>query len=310
MISVIIPCYKSNESLLELIKSLKKVFLEMGSTYEILLVNDCSPDNTWDYISRLVEQNQCVKGINLLKNVGQHSAILAGMNYAKGDLVLSCDDDGQTPIERIPEMIKKIEDGYDVVSAKYIEFEKKKLWRRIGTTLYKFCFKLFMDIPKDTEVRAFMVIKRVVVDEILKYDQPYAAINGLVLRTTHNIGNVEMTQHARKTGRSTYTLRKLMRGWTNSFTAFSIVPLRIAAVAGTISAIIGFLGGIFVTVKKILNPTMQAGWSSTIVLMLFMFGLVLCVLGIIGEYLGRIYLCINKTPAYTVKEVKTRSDEQ
>lgn len=309
MISVVIPCYKSNDSLTMLVDSLGNIFSHINSDYEIILVNDCSPDDTWCRIVRLVDSNPFVKGINLMKNVGQHSAILAGMCYAKGDYVLSCDDDGQTPIEHIPEMYQKIKEGYDVVSAKYIDFENKRLWRRFGTAFYKASLRFFLNMPADLELRVFMIIKRNVVNEIIKYDQPYAAINGLVLRTTHNIYNIEMSQHARVQGKSGYTIRKLMRTWADGFTAFSIVPLKLSAVVGGISAFLGILYSIFIVIQKIVNPKIQAGWSSNMALMLFMFGLTLCSLGIIGEYLGRIYMCINKTPAFTVKEVKCNEKE-
>ena len=174
----------------------------------------------------------------------------------------------------------------------------------MGTLFYKLVLKIMLDQPKGVEIRVFMAARRFIIDEICQYDQPYTSLNGLILRATHNIGNVEMEQHARDAGISGYSFRKLVRAWMNGFTAFSIVPLRIASLLGGGIATSGFIGAIIIVVRKLSHPTIQVGWSSLLTVILIMSGLILLVLGIIGEYVGRMYMCINHTPQYIIKNIK------
>ncbi len=301
-ISMVIPCYNSELTIIEVVKQISKIYEDIGCDYEIILVNDNSKDRTWETIEELALNDSYVKGINLSKNYGQHAAVMAGLRASSGDLVMSSDDDGQTPIEHIPEMIKLIDDGeYDCVCAKYIDFEKKSIFRRMGTILYKKLVYWLIDCPPEIEVRIFMVARRYVIDEICKFTQPYPIFNGLLLRATNRIGNIEMQQHSRKHGKSGYSFRKLVHTFVNGFVAFSIKPLRLSAILGGMSSCFGFVFGLVIIAKKILNPQMQAGWSSIMAVLLLMSGLVLMVLGMIGEYLGRAYMSITNLPQYVVK---------
>lgn len=308
-ISMVIPCYNSEKTIEHVVNEIMDIFKQLSYEYEIVLINDCSKDDTWKKIQELCESHKHIIGIDFAKNAGQHAAVMAGFHKVSGDIVMSCDDDGQTPSENIPLLIEKLlNENYDVVCAKYVEFEKKRVTRRIGTKLNSWMANWLIERPAGVETCLFMAAKRYVIDEICNYVNPYPYIGGLLLRTTHNIGNVEMMQHARRAGNSGYSLRKLIRLWLNGFTAFSIKPLRVSSILGMSMAALGFIYGIIIIIRKFLTPSIQTGWSSTMIILLIAFGIILIVLGIIGEYLGRIYMCINNTPQYVVREYISSSN--
>lgn len=302
-ISFVIPCYCSEltiESVVEQIQNTMKIMKDYD--YEIILVNDCSKDRTYDVLKKLSKSNDRVNTINLAKNVGQHAAILAGFNYVTGELVVTLDDDGQTPIENLPQMLEKLQEGYDVISAKYVKRNQPSLFRRIGTALNRKMVKCLFDCPQDVHFSVFSLFRRFIVDEVIKYDQPYPYLRGLVLRITHNIGTVKMEQRAREIGQSGYSFVKLLSLWMNGFTAFSIKPLRFASISGMFCAGIGLLFAVITLIRKLVIVNIQVGWSSLVAIMLFLGGVILIVLGLIGEYLGRIYMCINHTPQFVIRE--------
>ena len=272
-------------------------------------MNDCSPDNTWNIIKELSKKNPRIVAINLAKNTGQHGAIMAGFHYVSGDYVVVSDDDGQTQMEMIGAMIEKLEEGYDVVSTNWVNRGKRSVIRRIGTKLSDAVSKKFMDNPDDIVLSIFFLARRFVVDEMMQYQNPYPFILGLILQTTHNIGVVETAQLPRQSGSSGYSLKKLISLWMNGFTAFSIAPLRVASYIGGVSAFAGFAYGIYIIFRKLIVNDLASGWGSTVAIILFMSGIMLCVLGLIGEYVGRIYMCINNTPQYIIKEVSATVKE-
>lgn len=303
-ISFIIPCYCSEKTIGAVVERITKCMQDLAEyQYEIILVNDCSKDGTWSVIRELAQKKKYVRSINLAKNVGQHAAILAGMNHVKGDLVVTLDDDGQTPVENLPQMLKKMTEGYDVVSAKYIVRHQPSAFRRLGSMINRKMSFWLIERPEGVSVSVFLLIKRFVVDEIIKYKEPYPYMTGLILRVTHNVANVEMEQAAREVGQSGYTLKKLLSLWVNGFTSFSIKPLRFAAFSGMVLAGLGFLYVIVIIIQKLVFDQTLAGWSSLASLILLVGGLILMVLGMMGEYLGRIYLCINHTPQYVIRDM-------
>lgn len=302
-LSVVIPCYNSEKNIRSVIENDIQIFKKLQiENYEFVLVNDCSPDNTWEVLKTMSKENRQIVAINLAKNAGQHAAIMAGFNHVTGDYVVVSDDDGQTQMEMIGQMIEKLREGYDVVSTEWVDRGKRSLFRRVGTFVNQKLTELLMDNPKDVIVSIFFLAKKYIIDEMVKYKNSYPYINGLVLRTTHNIATIQVKQLKRKSGQSGYSVRKLLKLWLNGVTAFSVIPLRLASYLGVISATCGFIYGIFIIIRKLFDPGIVAGWSSTVAILLFMLGLVLCVLGMIGEYVGRIYMCINNTPQYVIKE--------
>lgn len=303
-ISFVIPCYCSEKNLEGVIDEIHQAMKKRhGFEYEIILVNDNSKDNTIGLIEKIVKDDKRVIGIDFAKNFGQPSALMAGFRMAKGNYIMTSDDDGQTPVERVWDFYDKMQDGYDVVCAKYTERAQKSSFRRMGTKLNEFMMRYMLDKPKEVGLASFFMAKRFVIDEIIKYENPYPYIAGLLLRATNKIGNVEMEQRERKAGQSGYTMKKLVNLWVNGFTAFSLKPLRVATALGFTSAVVGFLTLIYILIRKLLVPSIQAGYTSQIGVILLMSGIILCVLGIIGEYVGRIYMCINNNPQYVIRNV-------
>ncbi len=303
-ISYVIPCYNSENTIGKVIDEIEQVMKKNNEdSYEVILVNDCSKDNVWEKIKELSSKRPNIKGINFAKNFGQHSALMSGYRNATGEIVVSIDDDGQTPVNEVYSLINKINEGYDVVYASY-EHKKHSFARNIGTKLNNFMCEKLLQKPKNIMITSYFAMRRFVVDEIVKYENPYAYVCGLVLRTTKNIGTVPVCHRERKEGESGYSFVKLLKLWINGFTAFSVIPLRISMLMGVILSIIGFVYMICVIINKFINPTVPAGWSSTISLLLLIGGMILLVLGMIGEYIGRIYISINNSPQYVIKETE------
>lgn len=309
-VSFVIPCYNSENSILSVIERIELVMqkIDMHMSYEFILINDCSKDHTYDVITALSHNKENVKGINLEKNCGQHNAIMAGLNRAAGDYVVVSDDDGQTPIENLPLMFQKMDEGYDAVSAKYNERNQPSWFRKFGTKMNDLMASWLIQCPPDVSVSVFLVMKHYIVKEICKYKGPYPYIAGLLLRTTQNIGNVEMEQLSRKTGKSGYSVKKLISLWFNGFTSFSIKPLRIATGFGLLSSFAGMVYALTIIFRRLVFNNIQAGWSSLTSIILVLGGIILFCVGLIGEYIGRIYLSINGSPQYVVKSCTWEDD--
>lgn len=307
-LSIIIPCYCSGNNISVVVEDIDRTMKTTDLSYEIIMVNDGSPDNTFEIIDKIARSRSNTYAVDLAKNSGQHAAIMAGFNYAKGDLVATCEDDGQTQIEILPQLIAKIGEGYDVAAPSYKERGKRSLFRQFGTKCATAMGNWMIPRPKGVLVPIFFVAKKFVVQEIIRYNQPYPYIEGLILRSTFNIALIDAKQKERMEGKSGYTLKKMFNLWLNGFTSFSIKPLRLSIILGISSAIVGAIVGIYVIISKIVNSNVLVGWTSTIAIMLFMFGIILVVLGMIGEYIGRIYLCINKTPQFVVRQVTCKNN--
>ena len=310
-ISFVIPCYRSQNTIEKVVDEIKNtVLLRDGYDYEIILVNDSSPDDVWSVIKKLSGKDNKVIGINLAKNFGQHSALLAGYNHCTGDLVISLDDDGQTPAEDLYKLVDEINKGYDLVYASYPEVHQK-LFRRLGSRFAKAMSDYMFDIKGDKRSgSSYFIARKFVIDEIIKYKNAYPYMAGLVLRTTRNLGFVEIKQRDRIEGQSGYSLKGLISLWMNGFTAFSVKPLRIGSYTGFFFAFVGFLYAIITIIRKLfISPNMEAGWSSTISVILIVGGIIMVMLGLIGEYIGRIYICINNSPQYVIKEITNYKED-
>lgn len=306
-ISFVIPCYNSSKTIESVVNEIVTTVNKRDDEYEIILVNDCSTDDVWNVIKKLRKDNRRIKGICFAKNFGQHSALMAGYNKASGDIVVSLDDDGQTPADEVYSLIDKLNEGYDVVYASY-DHKQHSSARNLGTKLNNMMCEKLLGKPKGLTITSYFVAKRFVIDEIKKYSNSYAYVPGLVLRTTNSIASVPVNHRAREEGKSGYSFAKLIALWMNGFTAFSVKPLRISTFIGMMTAVIGFIYCIFILVNKIINPKVPIGWTSTIGVMLLIGGMILFVLGMIGEYLGRAYISLNNSPQYVIKE-ETDADE-
>ena len=305
MISFVIPCYRSQATLPSVIREIQETMEGLRQyTYEVVLVNDCSPDDTFETIRELCRENANITGINLAKNFGQHSALMAGFHQIKGDIVVCLDDDGQTPAGEVGKLLEGIEKGADVVYAQYAH-KHHSGFRNWGSHVNELMTRVMLGKPKDLFVSSYFAARRFVVDEMIKYEYPYPYVIGLVLRTTKNIVNVEVNHRDRLEGTSGYTLGKLLNLWFNGFTAFSVKPLRIATVTGAGCALLGFAYGIYTIIKKIfINPPgLVTGFSALMSVLVFMGGMLMLMLGLVGEYMGRMYISMNRSPQYVVREI-------
>ncbi|MDE7231494.1 MAG: glycosyltransferase family 2 protein [Lachnospiraceae bacterium] len=308
LISFVIPCYRSAQSIDGVVEEIEAAMKELPAyRYEIILVNDASPDDTFDVIKALCGANRHICGVNLARNFGQHAALMAGFAYVRGDIVVCLDDDGQTPPKEVGKLLAGIEAGSDVVYAKYVH-KQHSGFRNFGSKINELMTRVMLGKPKDLYISSYFAAKRFVIEEMLRYQNPYPYVIGLVLRTTKKITNVEVTHREREIGTSGYTMGKLLGLWFNGFTAFSVKPLRIATVAGVLSACMGFAYGIYTIIKKFLNPNVVVGFSALMAALVFFCGLILLMLGIIGEYLGRIYISLNNSPQYVIRECVDERD--
>lgn len=302
LISIVIPVYNGEKSIKRLVEELIiKITPEFN--IEIILVNDCSPDNSAEVCISLFEKHKnIVKFYNLAKNVGEHSAVMAGLNNVSGDYAVIMDDDFQNPVSEVVELISyTIKNSYDVV---YTYYDKKKhsFFRNLGSYFNDRIANLMLKKPKNLYLSSFKILNKFTVNEIIKYKLPFPYIDGLILRTTSNIGKIKVEHQERKEGKSGYTLRKLISLWLNMFTNFSILPLRISIILGFIFSLFGFGLGILALIEKFLNPDVPLGYTSLIVVVSIFSGVQLIAIGMVGEYLGRIFLSQNKKPQYSIRE--------
>ncbi len=310
-LSVVIPCYCSEKTVENIVQRICKTIEKDGRyTYEIICVNDASKDNTFEVLKCCADHNERVKVIDFSKNYGQHAALMAGFREATGDIVVCLDDDGQNPPEEMFKLIDKLEEGYDLVSAKYVS-EKRGFIRDVGTKISFAMSHYLIGKPQDIDLNSYYVFKSFILKYVTRYQNPYPFIHGQILQVTQNMANVELPRNERESGQSGYNLKKLISLWMNGFTAFSEKPLVVAGYLGFFSAFIGFVVAIVTIVRKLMNPIVPAGYTSMIACVLFMGGLILIFCGLLGEYIGRIYISINNVPQYAIRQkINVVSDEK
>lgn len=314
LLSFVIPCYRSELTLPKVVEEIETTVNTLTQQegkydYEIILVNDCSPDNTFSVIREMCRKNKKIKGINLAKNFGQHAALMAGFQYVEGDIIICLDDDGQTPADEVGKLLAGMEEGSDVVYAKY-EHKMHSVFRNFGSYLNEEMAKIMLGKPKELYVSSYFAAKRFVVEEMKKYTNAYPYVIGLVLRTTNKISNVTVNHREREVGTSGYTLGKLIALWFNGFTAFSVKPLRIATAIGCACSGVGFIYGIYTVIKKFINPNVPLGFSSMMAAIVFLGGMTMVMLGLVGEYIGRMYISMNNSPQYVIRETVNQEQGQ
>ena len=301
-LSVVVPVYGSASILPRLMMQLDALFLERypDKRCEVLLVHDCGPDNAWSVIAQLANERDWVRGIDLQKNAGQHNAIMAGLHYAKGEVIVTMDDDLQHSPADIPAIVDAIHAGADLCYAQFSE-QKHALWKRAGSAFNNFVANRLLKKPKGLYLSPFRGMTSNLRDEVLRYGGPFVYLDGLLLQGTQNVATVSVRHHVRDDGRSGYSLRKSISLWLQMATSFSIVPLRFVSFAGLISSGFGFLFAALAFVEKIKNPETPVGWTSLIIVILIASGMQLLALGAIGEYVGRILLTVNQKPQYVIR---------
>ena len=301
-LSVIIPCYNSEKIIESVVKETIDVITELGYLYEIILVNDNSSDSTLYEIRKLCKNNINIKGVDFSKNFGQHSAMQAAFTFVTGDIVIYSDDDGQTPINELNKLLLKLDEGYDMVCAKF-DVKKNSIIQNLGTKVNNLMAQILIEKPKEVHMGNFWICKQFIVKESIKCQNPYPYLAGVFLGITRNIAMVNTGHRPRKYGKSNYTFSKMFALWLNGFTAFSIKPLRIASLFGLLVSMIGFFYLFYVILNKINNPDLPMGYSSIMSALLIIGGFILIMLGLIGEYVGRIYININNKPQFVIKEI-------
>ncbi|PIQ85192.1 MAG: glycosyltransferase [Candidatus Omnitrophica bacterium CG11_big_fil_rev_8_21_14_0_20_45_26] len=297
--SVCIPVYNSHQTLETLYERIAATFQPITDRYEIVLVDDGSTDESWAALEKIKKRYSNVKAIRLMRNFGQHNALMCAFRYATGEFLITLDDDLQVFPEDIPLLIKKMAEGYDVV---YGAYQKKKhsLFRNFGSGLVQWVYKKVFRLKEN--LTSFRMVRRQLIELILAYDLNYTFIDGLLAWCTNRIGSVEVRHQARQYGQSGYHLQKLITLSINMMTNFSIAPLQTASLLGVILSIAGFLLGIYFILNKILFGVPIMGFTATVVIITFFSGVQLLSLGLIGEYIGRVHLNINKKPQYLVRQ--------
>lgn len=309
--SVIIPCYKSDQTIEHVVDMTRDEMIRLGKgDVEFVLVNDCSPDGgkTIQKLREMAQKHADVKVIGLAKNSGQHNALMAALRHAEGDIIIGMDDDGQTHPSQLSKLLGALDEGYDLVYGYYPE--KKHNWfRNLGSRFNDLTVNMMIKKPKEVRTSSYFVVRKFVRDYTIQYEGSYTYLLGLFMRCTQNIASVPVQHFERESGESGYTLGQLIRLWS-SIIGFSVIPLRIASIAGFFFAGVGLLMALFVLIRKCIDPNMSIGWPSLMCAISFFFGLNFMFLGMIGEYLGRMFLGMNKEPQYVIKETYNIPEEK
>lgn len=301
-LSIVIPVYNAEKTIESLCKTLVDLY---GQRFrlEIVLVNDNSRDSSNLICRRLHEEHrETVTYLRLARNFGEHSAVMAGLNHASGELCVVMDDDFQNPPEEVGRLVDEIEKGFDVVYSSYRE-KQDSFFRNLGSRINDKMANVILHKPADLYLSSFKIMNRFLVDEIVKYTGPDPYIDAIVLRTTSSIGRIDVRHDRRQHGRSGYTLGKLISLWGSMMVSYSLIPLRILGIIGLAMAAFGlFVGG--ETLFDYLipggdNPSEYERLTSAIT---FFRGFQLLAISVVGEYVGRIYLALNSDPQFVVRE--------
>ena len=301
-ISIVVPVYNGASTVGTLVARLIDA-LDPG-TLTVILVNDGSTDAS-DGACRALQAAAPgnITYVNLSKNFGEHNAVMAGLNYATGDYTVIMDDDLQNPPEEVPRMVEHaILHDLDVVYTRYAH--KRHHWlRNLGSSFNDAVANVLLDKPRGLYLSSFKCLNRFAVKEVVKYAGPYPYIDGLILRSTRNIGTIEVRHESRGGGRSNYTARRLISLWLKMVVNFSVLPLRISTAMGFLFSAAGFLLGVWVVAEKLSRPRTSVGWASVIVALITFSGVQMVTLGLLGEYIGRLFLVSNQTPQFVVRDV-------
>ena len=310
LVTILIPVYRNEGGLEELVKRIGASMANSAyaNCFELILIDDCSPDDSWKAIKQLSQTYPFVQGATLSKNFGQHNAIMAGLNLVSGQYVVLMDDDLQHPPEAIPSMLAELVAGADVCYTRYAN-RQHAAWKIAGSKFNDIMASWLLSKPKGLYLSSFKALKRGMVDQIRSHEGPFAYLDGLILDITRRIATVEIQHGTRAYGEGNYSLKKSVSLWLRMVTGTSIVPLRMVTLMGALIALLGFMGAVFVIVSNILYPNESKGWASIIVTILLVSGFQTLFIGVLGEYLGRIHLRLNNKPQYLFR-FTTKNDAE
>lgn len=301
-VSVVIPVYNAEASIGPLVLDVMDAFRDRGRL-QVVLINDASRDRSHEACLDLATKYpDTVTYLRLAKNFGEHNAVMAGLRHAIGAHAVIMDDDFQHRPEDAVRLVQAARAGdYDLVYSSFPEIRQP--WRRVlGSRFNGWVANFMLDKPKDLYLSSFKCLSRWLVGEIVRYTGPFPYVDGLALRCTRNIGRVQVLHQARREGRSGYTLRKLVGLWLNVFVSFSVIPLRASAVLGFALIIGAVIGTVWVVIETFASRQVPAGWPFLAIISMLFSGAQLLILGVVGEYLGRLYLTINDTPQAVIRE--------
>ena len=302
-LSIVIPVYNSGDTIASLVEQLANLPIEGG--HELILVNDGSKDNTAEVCEALVPNATFpVRFINLSRNFGEHNAVMAGLRYARGEYVITMDDDLQNPPSEVVKLFKYAREQKKDVIYTYYKQKQHSAWRNFGSWLTNQVADILLDKPKNLYLCSFRCMNSFLVQQICQYEGPFPYVDGFILQVTQSIGQLEVAHSPRQQGQSSYNLRKLVRLWLNMFLNFSVIPLRLSTAVGFLFSAVGFLGTLYVVVDHFIEGA-PLGWSSLMFTLLLFSGVQLLILGIAGEYIGRLYLTSNKRPQFVVRNIVT-----
>ena len=302
-VSIVIPVYRSRDCLAPLVEELTAVLSSVipSGSYEIVLVNDDSPDDSWAEIARLAAAYLPVKGVSLSRNFGQHNATMAGLRESLGRYVVVMDDDLQHPPSAIPDILASLRSGADVCYTVY-RGRKHALWKKIGSWINDVAATVLLGKPRGLYLSSFKGLTRIVVDAVTTYDGPFTYLDGLILDVTRKIDVVSIQHGHRFAGQGNYGMAKSVSLWLKMATSFSILPLRLASLAGMLLGVAAATLAAYIVVGSLVNGTTYPGWASIMVAVLVVGCMQLLSIGLIGEYMGRAYLRMNNKPQFVVRE--------
>ncbi len=310
--SVVIPCYKSSKSIAHVVSQTVETFKTIGiDDFEFVLVNDCSPDEgeTIKELNRLADEFGFIKAVDLGKNVGQHNATMAGLNYAEGDFIISMDDDGQTSPSQLHFLLEKMEEGYDLVYG-YYEEKKESGFRRLGSALNHWTARRLLHKPSWLKTSSYWVARKYVRDYAIRFNYPNVHLQGVFLNITSKIACVPIQHFEREYSTSGYTLKKLIQLYGN-IVSYSVALLNFVTKFGCAIAGLSMLVGLILFIRKLLYPSTVIGWSSLIVAICFLSGIILIATGIVGLYVGRLYRGqSHMPPQFVVRAVRRGQDKE
>ncbi len=302
--SVVIPVYRGADTISELVTQLVQTLESCAADFEILFVNDGSPDNSWEVITRLTRQYPQVRGINLLRNYGQHNALLCGIRQTRMEVIVTLDDDLQNPPREIPRLLEKLAEGYDVVYGTPSQ-EQHGLWRDLASQVTKLALQSTMGVDTARQVSAFRAFRSVVRQGFADFHSPSVSIDVLLTWGAARFAAVPVAHQPRHAGRSNYSFRKLVRHAMNMVTGFSILPLQLASLMGFVFALFGLLVLIYVVGRYVIQGGSVPGFPFLASTIAIFSGVQLFALGIIGEYLARMHFRLQDRPPYVIGEQTT-----
>jgi undecaprenyl-phosphate 4-deoxy-4-formamido-L-arabinose transferase len=303
-LSFVIPVYNGSRSIGRVVDRIHELYADLH--FEIVLINDGSQDDSERVCDDLVRRHpDTVTFLHLARNFGEHGAVLAGLNHVRGSYAAILDDDGQNPPKEVRRLYDEIRaNGQDVVYGRY-RVKRHGVVRNLGSRFNDRVANVMLKKPPDLYLSSFKILNRFTIDEITRYKGAFPYIDGLILRTTSNLGQVEVEHRSRDGAESGYTLRKLVRLWLNMFLNFSITPLRVSALLGTCASVVSLFLLVAIVIDRLyINPGVTLGIPTVLVVVVFFAGVQLVILGTMGEYLGRLFLDHSKAPQFVVRYVK------